>query len=706
MRRTLALLAMPLLLRGEAGVLATADRRPNEPETLAIAEMEVRIRIDNHHARVETKQIFRNAGGRVIEGVYTFALPARALVADFAVWDDVTRIPGVILERRRAEEIYEIARAQAIDPGLLQQGEHGADEARRSAVFTARIAPIPAYGTKRVELTYDERLPVEDAQIHFALPLRPDMYRAQTAGRLSVTLEITSTQAIRGFTPTAKTYPLRVEEQSAHRVRASFEARNVSLTEDLAVRYAIDSAAADQLSVTAHRATAAEPGFFEASALVGSSRTPAAASPPRTIIALLDTSLSMQWEKLERAFLALDRLLRGLRPADRFNVLLFNSDARPFTPAPGAATPEAVEKALEFVRGSALRGGTALQAALDLGLRQATGEEPYLVLITDGGATSGPQLRNASIARWYATRLRQSPRTRTFVFAVGDDANLPLLRLLTQGGGLLEWVRSTEPAEFKLNAFLSKIGQRPLEQTSLSTEPRANFDLVYPLEANPYPGSLTAWVGQYRKPGPAALTLRARRDGAPVEMKAQVTLPAQSLDHPHLPRTWAKARVDALLEKIEREGEDRASIDEIIRLARKYKFVTPYTSFLAAPRSLLRPRLIRPGDPVLRVRTDPSIASVVALFPFGLVKPLRYLAGEDIWQTRFLAPVDLADGTHRVRLILRDREGRVFRESKTFVIASRPPEVRVRLEKTRVRRGETVRLRVGASETSRTIMAR
>jgi Ca-activated chloride channel family protein len=31
-------------------------------------------------------------------------------------------------------------------------------------------------------------------------------------------------------------------------------------------------------------------------------------------------------------------------------------------------------------------------------------------------------------------------------------------------------------------------------------------------------------------------------------------------------------------------GKDKASIDEIIRLARKYKFVTPYTSFLAVPR--------------------------------------------------------------------------------------------------------------------------
>ena len=135
--------------------------------------------------------------------------------------------------------------------------------------------------------------------------------------------------------------------------------------------------------------------------------------------------------------------------------------------------------------------------------------------------------------------------------------------------------------------------------------------------------------------------------------------------------------MDALLEKIEREGEDQATIDEIIRLSRKYKFVTPYTSFLAAPRALLRPRLIRPGDPVLRVKTDESITSVVAMFPFGLVKKLRYLTDEDTWQTRFLAPKDLADGTYQVRLILRDRQGRVFRESKTFVIASQPPTVKV-----------------------------
>jgi Ca-activated chloride channel family protein len=164
--------------------------------------------------------------------------------------------------------------------------------------------------------------------------------------------------------------------------------------------------------------------------------------------------------------------------------------------------------------------------------------------------------------------------------------------------------------------------------------------------------------------------------------------------------------VDALLDKIEREGEDRALIDEIIRLSRKYKFVTPYTSFLAVPRALLRPRVIRPGDPVLRIKTDESIVSVIALFPFGLTKPLRYLKEEDAWQTRFLAPVEMSDGVYQVRLILRDRNGHVYRESKSFVIASKTPVLRARLEKTRVHAGEPLRIFAQVSGNARTVTAR
>ena len=690
MKIFLALVLAPFL-RGDAGVLIPSTLKQPDARVLSLDEMSIDVTIDNGSAKVAILQIFGNHTGRLLEGNYVFALPGRAMISDFAVWDDATRIPGVILERKRAEEVYNDIRMQALDPGLLQMGERDADEARRTSIFSARVVPIPASGTKRVEIEYQERLPVEGGEIFFAIPLKPDVYRVQTAGKLSIHLDLKSAHAMRDFEVVSKTFPMQVSERSGKSIKASYDARNVTLNDDFGLKYALN-AQNNSLEVLTYR-DGAEPGFFEASALMAIPRT-AGAVPPRTVVALFDSSLSMQWEKLERSFRALESLLRSLRPSDQFNLLIYNEKTTPFARAPVPANPDQIEKALAFLRAEKLRGGTNLQSALEAALAQSFEKDPYIVLLGDLNATRGI-LQNVKLADWYTAK--KPPRT--YVFAVGDDANLPLGQVLARSNGVFESVRSTEPVDFKLNAFLSKIGRRPVDNLTLGITPAANFDLVYPLEESVFPGSIETWVGEYKNPGGQA-TFTAG------QTRATVTLPAQNTEHPQLPREWAKARVDALLEKIDRDGEDQATIDEIVKLSRKYKFVTPYTSFLAAPRALLRPRLIRPGDPVLRVKTDESITSVVAMFPFGLIKPLRYLGDEDTWQTRFLAPKDLTDGTYPVRLILRDRQGHVFRESKTFIIASQPPAVKVKLDRRQFHRGELMQIHASASDTTRTIVAR
>ena len=279
----------------------------------------------------------------------------------------------------------------------------------------------------------------------------------------------------------------------------------------------------------------------------------------------------------------------------------------------------------------------------------------------------------------------------------------------------MEHVLSTEPVEYKLDSFLSKIVRSPVVNLSLTTQPQGKVRMVYPLDDQVYTRSLVSWVGQYEAPAVGVeFHARAIRDGSALDVKIKADLPAEELNHPQLPRLWAQARVNALLEQIAREGESRAAIDEIIRLARKYKLVTPYTSFLAVPRALLRPRVIRPGDPILRVHTDPAIESVIALFPFGLTKPLRHLADEDspgddggrLWETRFLAPTDMKDGTYSVRLILRDTKGNTYRESKTFVIASTPPTVKILLDHKQLHAGDSVLVKASASASTRTLTAR
>jgi Ca-activated chloride channel homolog len=724
------LIAIATPLFGDAGILIPRDKQQPNAAILSLEEMEITVLIDNGDARVFVCQVFANHTAAIEEGNYIFALPSHATISDFATWDGPVRLPAVILERKRAEEIYNQLKQQSIDPGLLQMGERGSEEAKRTSVFSARIVPIAAYGTKRLEIEYHESIPVENLRSYFAIPLRPDAYQAQAARHLKINFEVRAAHAIRNFQAPAKMFPMQLDQNTPHLVRGHFEGENVDLAEDFVATYDLDPAVSDTMQLLTYRnpisaqpsptemapvRSTNEPGFFEAEALAGfgsagalSTGGPSAA--PKTVIALFDTSLSMQWEKLERSYQALETLVHTLRPADHFGLVLFNTETQ-VVPV-SAADAGSVQHAMDAVRGSRLRGGTDLQRALQTGLQQASArgaDNTYLVILSDGGATRGP-IQNGKIASWYASAWKQLPdtqRPRTYILAVGDDANLPLFRMLARQDGLLEHVLSTEPMEFKLNSFLSKIGRSPIGQLELSVSPASAVDTVYPLQAATFSGSLASWVGRYQKPQEnVSFTVHGVRDGAALQMAGKATLPKESFDHPQLPRLWARARVDALLEKIEREGEDQTTIDEIIRLARQYKFVTPYTSFLAVPRALLRPRVIRPGDPVLRVKTDESIVSVVALFPFGLVQPLRYLSAEDVWQTRFLAPTDMQDGTYSVRLILRDKVGHTYREAKTFVIASKAPVVQIKLDRKRFHRGQTIDLKVSASESTRTLVAR
>lgn len=725
-------------------MLIPRDKQAPDPAVLSLNEMEVDIRIDNNDARVWIRQIFANHTQRIEEGNYVFALPSGTQVSDFAVWDGPTRIPAVILERKRAQALYQELKSQAIDPALLQQGERTEDDVRRNSTFSAHIVPIPAWGTKRLEMEYHQRIPLEAHKSYFVLPLKPDAYSSQHVGHIVIHFELHSAAAIKDFTVPGKLLSFKIDQQDAHVVRGTIDASNIDLSDDLAATWSMaDSGNAMQviayrnphapaidgptLDLAPEPAAATskkkdkqrekkakaepEPGYFEATAQLNApvATVPAAGQPQRTVVVLMDTSLSMQWEKLERSYAAAAKTLQSLQPQDRFNLLLFNTRVDSFRPAPVPADTATVITAVEWLRNSHLRGGTDLQKALEAGLVQTTAPHSALILLTDGGADRG-EIRNGKLAAWYTAHWSQIPadhRPKTDIFAVGDDANLPLLRMLARNEGELEHVLSSEPVEFKLAAFLSKAGQTPIGNLQLTVSPKAAVDKVYALDDAVFDGGQAAWVGQYSKPAKSAeFRTDGQQQGQTVRAETKAELPAEALEHDQLPRLWAGARVQALLDQIGSEGETEAAIQEIIRLARKYKFVTPYTSFLAAPRALLRPRVIRPGDPILRVHTDPAIVSVVALFPFGLEKPLRYLPDEEAWQTRFLAPPEMSDGVYPVRLILRDQDGRVYREQKSFVIASKPPTVKVKLNQTRFRAGESIPLTVNASQNTRTLVAR
>ena len=121
----LVLLAAPRSSRAQAGLLVPTSTGRPDAAVLALREMTVDVAIARGYARVNVRQVFENRTSSVQEGTYRFRLPPSASVSDFAVWDGLVRVPGVILEKRRARAIYRELTTQRIDPGPAAAGRGG-----------------------------------------------------------------------------------------------------------------------------------------------------------------------------------------------------------------------------------------------------------------------------------------------------------------------------------------------------------------------------------------------------------------------------------------------------------------------------------------------------------------------------------------------------------------------------------------------------
>jgi Ca-activated chloride channel family protein len=443
-------------------------------------------------------------------------------------------------------------------------------------------------------------------------------------------------------------------------------------------------------------------GFFQAQAVFAQNKSET--RQPKRVVLIFDTSLSMYGEKLARAVEAVDFFLHNLAPEDEFNLILFNDETAAFSPQPVSAAPETIENALQFLKSSLLEGGTNLKKALQKAVEQSnllSDGERNIILISD----ANPTLETTRTKEISA--VLDNSNAKFFAFALGTDANQNLLKELTEKThGYFESARETEDISLKLKFFLEKIGTLTIENLKLGSSDDGNLYDVYSTGDNSFFGSGISFVGRYKQPQLQKFNLAAQYGAEIIDLSREAALPELDETHHFLPRLWAQARVNALLLAMNRDGEREDYIAEIIRLSEKYKFVTPYTSFLAAPRALLRPRLIQPGDPVIRVKTDESIKEVFAVLPFGETLPLKFLTNEGVWETRFLAPVWMADGTYKCRLLLTDKNGNGYSEEKTFVVDSRAPKVKINLEKRTFHAGETILLKVSADADTNRLTAK
>lgn len=698
---TLGLLAVLLLAPGpflgqanaDPGVLIPENIKSEpDPAILSLDDMDTEVIVRDNFAMVRIRQVFRSHHSGELEGKYVFRIPPGALISAFAVWDGLVRIPGIIMEKARARRLYEEITARKIDPGILESS----DEVQEPGYFSCRVFPIPPYGTKRLEISFNLLLPIDSGKVKFIIPFSPASFEPQKAANCSIKVSlgqgVPASSSSVSFAGVSKTLDKP----------AAFDLRNVAFETDLVIDYALETAR-NPVAVVTHPISGNQ-GYFMASALLGAPGaepdTPKKGEVASTegrrgidLVIAVDTSFSVQWEKLEMTVDALSRILSFLEAGDRFDLVVFSDEP---SPALGTLSPgnrDNTARAMAHFMSTPVGGGTDIAAAIagSAGILESgrdDGRPGIILLIGDGSPTApGPGPGRVVAAAEKALETRRG--LRIFTLGLGDKVNTTLMGKIARSGmGHFEWCAGYDDVEYKAVSIASKLGVKPLgkprfdwglSSSEVYSRCGDNFGLNGTLPTV-FPGQGIYFFGKYEGGDgtSAAWTLSADREGEPPLVLTGEASPGRgSADSSHVARLWARARVDFLVDKQRLEGENGDEIDEIIRLSREFSFVTPYTAFLAAPRALLRPRIIQPGDPVIRVRANPEIERIEAVFPFGVSKPM-HPRGDDLWELRFLAPSWLSEGRHEVNLVLTDRHGRIYRETKWFVIDSSAPKLTVK----------------------------
>jgi Ca-activated chloride channel family protein len=544
------------------------DRFPSIP----VESVSFQTTIQGQVATTHVTQVFRNEHDQVMEGTYFFPLPEDASITEFAIWDGNRRLVGEVRPRDEARRIYEDIVRRVRDPGLLEYAGQN--------LFQARIFPIPARGTKKLELTYTQVLRAENGSVGYRYPLGIGR-NAVRVERLTGEVRIAARGGLR--TVYSPSHQVDVRRQGGADARVSFEQGPRSERRDFQLFYSLSEAEVG-MSLFTYREPGKD-GYFLL-LLSPTSESQRREYPAKDVVFVVDVSGSMEEAgKMEEARRALAYGIRGLNPGDRYNVVAFSGETRLMEEGLIAADQAGRARGARFVQGLQARGGTNINDALTEGLRQfprASTRPRLLVFMTDGlptvGVTNVDQIiRNVERERAGGVRL--------FTFGVGYDVNTRLLdRVAAENGGTADYVAPNEDIEVKVSAFFDKVNHPVLTNLRLDMG-AVRTDLVYP-RALPdlFKGTQVALVGRYRNEQDLAnVTLRLSGNASPTQTFTYPGLrfPRRDERHEFLPRLWATRRVGWLMEQIRSNGENRELVDEVVDLGTRYGIVTPYTSFLA-----------------------------------------------------------------------------------------------------------------------------
>jgi len=600
---------------GELRAFKPGEKRDRDWR-LSLASHKVTVRIVGNVARTEIEETFHNDSAVRLEGVYKFPLPADARIERLALDVDGKMEDGAFVAKERAGKIWrgviqkatprpQIATDDIIwvpgpwrDPALLEWQQGGR--------FQLRIFPIPARGSRTVQLAYTQVLAPQGAARRYIYPLP---HRAdKTAAAKQFELDVRLSGADPTIEPRVQNYGLE-ESRDGDAYRYALRAAEFRPRGDLVIEYtqpdrgaelrawsyAGQAAAAPTLA--ASKRGGADPDVVEAQKAIAADQRGTALialrpvlprwteSRRRDYVILLDSSQSMVGERFTRARRLVAALVGEMDRRDRFAVVACDLDCKSFADGaqpPSAAAARRLTSWLDEIQPA---GASDLVAGLDRaahlldrdrsGARSGEDDRDLWVLYVGDGMSSVGYRRLADL-RAESARIAAVARVSISTVGIGGDADASALATLARAGGghYLPYVPGQRAELAALSILETTFG---VSLKNPVVELPAGLEDVSPAELPTVRAGQELLIAA-RLSGPVKgdVVLRGTVGGKKYENRFPLALePKNARGNAFVPRMWAALTIERL--ELEGRGEDAS---RIIALSQAYAVLSRYTSLL------------------------------------------------------------------------------------------------------------------------------
>jgi len=599
-----------------AGLLTPSGR---SLPALLLKEHHVCVTVEDGYVITRIDQSFFNPNSMDLEALYTFPVPETASVAEFSLWIDGKKVPGEVVEKEKAKEIYEEEKAAGHETGLTEKNELNS--------FEIKVFPVKANDTTRMRLVYIQPVTVDTGMGRYVYPLESggvdDVQESfwtaneKVEEKFSFVLHLRSSipvdgLRVPGFPKAAVTKtsprewtvdinkgsiiqqsinpedPVQVKEQGdlENTAVSSNSQAAFTLDKDILVYWRQAANIPARVDMVTYKPAKDKQGTFMITITPGDDLKEI--QKGRDWVFVLDRSGSMDG-KFETLLNGVERALGKMNDKDRFRIIMFENQAEEITSGFVTATQQNVKNMINTLGTQRPGGGTNLYEGLKKGLKVVDADRTTsMVLVTDGVANVGVTKQKSFI------ELLKKKDIRLFTLMMGNSNNEFLLKHLAHASnGFAQSVSNSDDIVGLILSVTSKVTHEALHGTKLSVRGIPVKKLVTNNTSSLYRGQQLIYFGHYKKAGQADLVLTGKISGENKQYETTVSFPEVAMDHPEIERLWAYAAIDQIKRAMVFETDESESEQAIISLSTKYGIVTDYTSMLVVRDEIFKKHGIR-----------------------------------------------------------------------------------------------------------------